>query len=357
MNMGRLQPEKMKVGTERDLSATLWQLEVFVAAVDLEDWNLVEQRLGVDRYRCRRAIDRLSERLGTEKLLSRIDDRMIISPKDRELARKARLVLKTYEELRDMSFSTERSVIVRFAAYPAHLKRFAAAAIGDVEHALPNVRVELQDLEGRRRRGGGISSTTQLRDRALDVVIAASNFEESVPHGLAAQDLYGWRLIAIANQDDRLSRYSRRQSTPFVKVDQLKGRRLLVAPKGHRSRDLLDLFANLDPPWEIAGESEDPEVLASLAENTDRVAVVPSDSLAELRDEWPVVVASTHGALGGKYRVHWRNTNSDPERLREAMALLTESLVSRAKGLQQRRGGSLTPTASERRYDDPNFSS
>ncbi|MGH7866149.1 MAG: hypothetical protein ACREP9_00630, partial [Candidatus Dormibacteraceae bacterium] len=264
VNVDAGQTDKSRVGLDREHSATLWQLEVLAAVVELEDWGLVEQRLGVSRYRCRRALDRLAERLGVEKLVSRMDDRLIISPRDRSLAEKAKKVLSAYQELSETSGVSERSVILRFAAYPAHLKRFAARALGDLERSMSNVQVELQDLEGRRRRGGGVTSATQLRERAVDMVIATSNFDEAVPNGLVAKDLYGWRLMAVSSTENSIAHSSSRRVCQILSVNELRGRRLLVAPKGHRSRDLLDLFANLDPPWEVVGESEDPEVLSSL---------------------------------------------------------------------------------------------
>jgi len=290
----------------------------------------------------------LGDRLGVEKLLARIGDRLVISSRDRALAETARKVLSAYDEVRAASDTSLRSVILRFAAYPAHLKRFAAQALGEIEHEFPNLRVELQDLEGRRRRGGGLTSTTQLRERAVDMVIAVCNFDERVPTGLEAKDLYGWRLMAVVGPDDPLSsqrpKSLRRSRT--LDVRELRGRRLLVAPKGHRSRDLLDLFANADPPWEVVGESEDPEVLASIASYSDRVAVIPTDSLPAIEDIWPILMAPSHGELGGKYRVLWRSSDSDPDRLRVVMSALAERLHTLSAPLRLQSGGSLTsPTA------------
>lgn len=331
-------------------TATLWQLEVFVAAVELQDWVLVEQRLGVDRYRCRKAVDRLAAGLGVDKLLPRLGDRFVITDRERNLARDARQLLDSYENIRTDAGSSERSVVIRFAAYPAQLKLFAAQAVGEFEASNRNVRIELNDLEGRRRRGGGVRSTTQIRDRELDMVIAACDFGEATPSGMNAADLYGWRLIAAARDGDPTQRsavaVSRRER--LLDVKDLAGRKLLVAPKGHRSRDMLDLFGEQDPPWEIVAESENPEVLISLATFSDKVAVVPSDSVPSLNGSWPTLVAKDHGALGGKYRVLWRDSPADPARLRTLTCALAGDLVRLSKQLREESVGGLSPTETER---------
>lgn len=333
-------------------AATLWQLEVFVAAVELGEWGLVEQRLGVDRYRCRKVVDRLADRLGVEKLLPRVADRFVITDRDRELARDARHILETYEQMRTEVGGGERVIVIRFAAYPAQLKRFAAQAVGEFEGKHPNVRIELHDLEGKRRRGGGVRSTTQIRDRELDMAIAASGLGEEIPTGVAFADLYGWRLIAATSTQDPLLDAAQRGSVNemLLEVSELAGRKLLVAPKGHRSRDMLDLYAEQDPPWEIVGESEDPEVLVRIATFSDRVAVVPSDSVPDVDPAWPTLVAREHGALGGKYRVLWRDSESDPKRLRALTCELARCLVELSEPLREQVSGSLSPTESEKQF-------
>lgn len=344
--------ENAPMGNGREASAaTMWQLEVFVAAVELGDWSLVEQRLKVDRYRCRKAVDRLADRLGIEKLLPRVGDRLVIGDRERELARDARRMLDTYAQMQSEVRGGERVVVIRFAAYPAQLKRFAAQAVGEFESKNENVRIELQDLEGRRRRGGGVRSTTQIRDREVDMVIAACGFGEEVPAGLSSLDLYGWRLIAATNDSTAMRAKQTSSGEHLLDVAQLAGRNLLVAPKGHQSRDLLDLFANQDPPWQIAGESEDPEVLVRIATFSDKVAVVPSDSAPEVDSSWPTIVAKGHGALGGKYRVLWREENStDPQRLRSLSSALATDLACLAKTLRQQTFGALSASTAERRF-------
>jgi hypothetical protein len=89
------------------------------------------------------------------------------------------------------------------------------------------------------------------------VVIGACNFDEGVPSGLDSKDLHGWRLMAVASSDDPLLSDDgvSLRGPPSLNVGQLPDRRLLVAPKGHRSRDLLDLFAKLAPPWESSAKA------------------------------------------------------------------------------------------------------
>jgi DNA-binding transcriptional LysR family regulator len=334
--------DDMVSGSKEASTATMWQLQVLVAAVELEDWALVEQRLGVDRYRCRRAIDRLAMRLGVEKLIGRVGDRMIITPRDRDLAQSARRILETYEEMRVEAGGTSRGLIMRFAAYPAHLKAFAARAAGETETLFPNLRVEFQDLEGRRRRGGGVTTATQLRDRTLDIAIAACNFNEDVPDGLSSEDLYGWRLMVV-DQSETMARSSPKK---WTKVQELRGKKLLVAPKGHRSRDLLDLFADQTPPWEVVGEGEDPEVLADIARYSNKLAIIPTDSLASRNVNGSVLVAPSVGALGGKYRVLWRRDDS-PARLAAAAHALAGRLFDLSEPLREGMGGDLHPTRAE----------
>jgi DNA-binding transcriptional LysR family regulator len=330
----------MQVRSEKDLSATatMWQLQVFVAAVELEDWALVEQRLGVDRYRCRRALDRLGDRLGLDGLLPREQDRISVSPHERELAEMAKRVLSAYEELRAASTAINRNILLRFAAYPAQLKRFAAQAMGEIEREMPHVRIECQDLEGRRRRGGAPSAKL-IREGILDIAIAPSTTEDSVPDDVIVRDLYQWNLVCVASPDNSIMHNNNRSRPGRINVAELEGRQILVSPKGHRSRDLLDLFANLNKPWYVVGESEDPELLASLALHSNRIAVIPDDSFATPLVEWPIVVSSAHGPLGGNYRVLWRDADPDPVRT-EALEHFAQRLYECTASLRVKRPGS-----------------
>lgn len=96
----------------------------------------------------------------------------------------------------------------------------------------------------------------------------------------------------------------------------------------------------------MVGESEDPEVLADIALYSDKVAVIPTDSLASRDVSGPLLVARSVGALGGKYRVLWRRDDS-PVRLATAATALAKTLYELSKPLRETVGGELRPTSAE----------
>lgn len=123
-----------------------------------------------------------------------------------------------------------------------------------------------------------------LRDGAYDVVVSPvpqSNRHEGV-HGLSRQPLLDWRAVAVLPRTHGLL------SRPGVTLKDLARERLLLSPRQHSTRDLLgDLVA--------AYESENPEVLYSMAVEGFGVAVLAGDTLPlrhtpqDRQLHWPVV--------------------------------------------------------------------
>jgi hypothetical protein len=173
-------------------------------------------------------------------------------------------------------------------------------------------------------------------------------------HDVRAEDLYGWRLVAaVQSEDDPLVQRSIASEARFVDVHELAGRELATAPLRHRSRDLVDLFADVDPPFRTTAESDDADLLVALAVTSKRVAVIPTDSVEHLEPYWPLLVAKGHGALGGKYRAMWR-ASGDPKRLASLLQDLANAFLIETERRREVMPGLLEPTPTEKKLRQEN---
>ena len=149
-------------------------------------------------------------------------------------------------------------------------------------------------------------------------------------------DLYRWHLVAAIRDDHPL-----RGSTDedgLLSVDSLIDQAVLVAPTGHASRSLLDRYTSA-LGLSIAQVSEDPAVLVALGLNSNRVPVIPSDSHVSYQNHWPRLHANGE-ALGGIYRVYWREDPNQPDRVRDLLRELAARIHAAAEPLRRLPGGS-----------------
>ena len=159
-----------------------------------------------------------------------------------------------------------------------------------------------------------------------------------------------WALVAAVRREhpllkDRVDDLVLPVSTLAAGPDSI-GYRILASPKGHRSRDLLDLFQTTSRRFDIAETGEEPAALVAMGKASDRVAIVPSDSYVPtywedgLQEHWPAIVNSRDAkvVLGGRYAIYWRET-AQPADLVPLIRRLAQDLHDKAMEMDKKLHG------------------
>lgn len=180
---------------------------------------------------------------------------------------------------------------LRLACYPAHIRRFVARLM-----ATTGLDLDVSESDDVLRAEGGSGMFNQLARRATDVVVAPRARDRA---GIESVDVYSWRLVAVFYGREFESREGQ------LDLAELEGRPLLLSPRGHSSRMLLDgAMTRAQVEMTVAFESSISEALLSLAEAGVGVAILPSDSVWKARGRYWRGLAGED--LRGWHALHWR---------------------------------------------------
>lgn len=283
---------------------TVDQVRAFEAVVRLRSWTDAASELGItDHVGVMRLLRRLARAVGRPALVHSTKEGVVLTDAGQDVEAQLRAV---YMAVRDLA---QTPLYVKFSAYPSIASRLLTAA-PELLEAKSDVRVV--DVADASRTGGGRRLLEALRRFDLDVVVAPSGRAETDLHEHA---LYDWQLCLVMSSQhtDLLDRAT-------LKPKDLSNFRLLAAPQGHRSRELLDAAMGGDASSSVALESTDPMALANIAVASDQlVAVVPNDSVpGRPSGVWPQLTGAA-GACGGSYSLYRRNDLTSRQTAREAL--------------------------------------
>lgn len=316
---------------------TIWQLETFVAVVETGSWEQAAERLRIDKFQGVKTVERLAAKLGIDDLLPTIDGRPHATDRDTVLAQHARDLLNAYGNLRATASGLgQRGVLLRVAAFPAHIAHFLGAAVGLVEGRHESVKFEFDDLHSVFRKSAGVALRRRVQDKLCDFAIAPVS--KGPEKSLRSKHLYTWRLVAAVREGHPLrARAGQHPGYDTIDVAELSRFDLVTAPPGHASHRLLEHHGALDYA-RVDMTSDDPDVLVALGAASDRVPIIPSDSRVQYGDAWMHVVAKGK-PIGGAYAAFWREGPAEPEPLTALARELADTAFAQCEPLRSRLGG------------------
>ncbi len=302
---------------------TPWQLRVLLEAAELATkaregsqkpigFSDVAARLEVSRQQVVGAIERLEKNVGV-RLLEERDDGLFVARPD--LIRTARKLLDEFEQFdREAREGTGRWWL-RLDGYWAHLAAFLAEAATSVEEIHPEVRVELSPRFGEARSTGGAGLASHVEHGEIDLVVAPAGSPPS-EHVRVAPTHKSILLAAIGPEHDLYTE----AEAPVIEIGrmQVEGFPLLVSPKGHMSRDLLDRFQGAVGAYRVEVAGPEPAALVAFGGRR-RVPVIASDSILpagipgansddpwSIPKHWPALVDRRGRLLGREYAIYHR---------------------------------------------------
>jgi LysR substrate binding domain-containing protein len=350
---------------------TLWQLGALLIAAERDSWEQVTEELGVSsKHQVLRMIERLEDKLGIERgLLVDLDNKPHVDANFEPLIADVRTLMDAWRALQVQANRIESSYFVRLDGYWSHVENFAAGIVANfksrVEHERNAVRIELISGFGSKRDLGGAGMVEGLvqRNPRVDAVIAPEDERPELKdiHGsflvdgqsVSSKRLYRWAIVAAIDVDHPLKRVVDERRT--ISIAELKPYPLAVSPKGHRSRDLIDLFQSASRRFDIRFVSEEPAALIAFGDGTNVIPIIASDSTLplvpwtrgkrktraeEFPDWWPAVEVpssdpSGREVLGGAYGLYWRSEDS-PRGLPKILEDLGEQFQEAAVHLEAR---------------------
>lgn len=344
------------MGRKKEL--TMWQLEVLLEAFQQSERGAdpaptlsdVASSLGATRQQVVGALDRLEEALATgdevrARLVEERSDGLYIA--HRSLAERARSILNELEEFKREAQTGSGRWWITCDGYWAHLALFLADAILDLEARHENVHVELAAQFGESRSQGGSGLAGRVRRGEVDIAIAPSPIEPVPIPGVERQSTHRVLLLAAIGPDHPLQH---RAQGGRLDVRELADPEitLLTSPKGHFSRDLIDLYQTPQAKFRTEIVGVEPLALAALGVAGSRTPVVASDSALSLNDlplptSWLYLVDPAGRLLGREYSVYHRtfvekserssvygDTRFVPREVDECLRELAQMVVDRA---------------------------
>jgi DNA-binding transcriptional LysR family regulator len=253
---------------------TLDQARAFVAVAASGTYREAARKLGFgdDHVPVIRLVARFTDVVALGKLVSasRRGEVALTSPGLRVLPAAQRMV-QAAEALSHIHDE------IRFSSYPAIAGRLVAAAPDLLE---ADEQLVFHDVSEHNRADGGIGLVERTTIGELDIVVAPTGLSERVADvGIREEEVYSWRLEVVL-PGGSLNELHRRA---VVRPRRLARYRIVCAPVGHKSRELLErVFAEDGVLLDVATESANQEVLFHIAVNsTTLAAVLPSDSFAQ----------------------------------------------------------------------------
>jgi hypothetical protein len=307
---------------------TIHQLRALAEVLKTEDWSKATKALGVgDMHQVIRSVHRLFGAVGVKPLetMGRVKERALLP--EEVLARRDELsdalnrLLDVFESLTATAqgSTAERPVHLRLYGYSSMFHPFLAEALRTFA-AIPakkrpagtgSIEIGLVDL-GNMRQGVGGGVFAALQRREVDVAIAPYTPVE--PSMVDVAPLYRWYLLAGIEKPHPAHDLVRAdvgvlEARRWVDGSAIVRYPLVVAPRGHESREMLREWAPSGTELEIAWETPDTDARAQVFGVADWIPIVASDALAEDRPRWPVVMAKQVGRRapkGGVNAVYWR---------------------------------------------------
>lgn len=300
---------------------TLWQLQVLLKAAELErqvrlpnssppTLSDVASAMRVSRQQIVGALARLEERV-SGSLVEELDDGLKIRRAD--LVRRARKIADEFAQFEREAREDEGRWWLRLDGYWAHLSAFLADAARDLERDNPAVYVELSPQFGETRSVGGAGLARRVEHGEIDLTVAPS--DSAVGDGVGKLLTHRSLLLAAVSAEHELA-----SSEPGgeLDVDRLLDGDfpLLVSPRGHTTRDLLDSREGRGSRFNVEVTGPEPAALVAFQSGR-RVPIVASDSIFPphiagdrnvgwaIPSHWPALV-SQGKLLGTQYAIFYR---------------------------------------------------
>lgn len=254
--------------SERSDEVTLLQARALDLVARTGSYQAAAVELGHhDATAVYKLIGRLQDSLGIGPLVSGARrGRVTLRPEGERVLVHARALLDAHHALRGLGQT------IRVSCYPAHAARAAPAVLAfAVDVTRHPFEVVFHDVSDRLRADGGALLVERTASGEIDVAVAPS---DRTGKGIAKTPLYSWHLRCVVHEDDPW--YDR----SGVSVSEFGDRRLLLAPSGHRSRELFERAAGgAQLRASIAMEVRDQHVLAAIARaGRAYTAVLPDDA-------------------------------------------------------------------------------
>jgi DNA-binding transcriptional LysR family regulator len=292
---------------------TLDQVDALCAVYDAGSFPAAAKLPGRERTSLHHFVDRLENVVG-DKLLTRSDPIRLTSMGSVVLPR-ARQMLEAFQALLD---ETQHVSPVRLTAYPSHIRQ-VAKTIAELSSANPQLEIKYYNISDGLRQSGGAELITRLMQHEFDLTIAPSDL---LTEDIVEDPLYKWCIRAVFPESGEFEPLRCRD---IVRMRDFCGMKALVAPKGHRSRQLFDEEnEKTNAHLEIAFASAETEVLVDVARvSLDFVALVPEDAFGFPRvDIGPKLSSEINDLpLGGAYSLYHRSPKSS-----EALTLKEQSI-------------------------------
>lgn len=329
--------------------ATIFQIEALASALEHRNFSGAALAMGFrDKHRLIKAIERLAENLGLQGLAGCIEDEPVLPLQLHGLqdaASRVRASLADFE--REATALRNRVILIRCLAYPSMVSIFLAQAVRRLEQndspgSAAN-QVRFVHMESRNRADRGSAVMSSLHSRAVDVAVGP--LQSNVAPKVSVEQLYAWKLVAAIHRDHPLwhERFHL-AGEPHIDIEAVAQYPLLVSPRSHQTRDLLEEHHPAKSAFNFELESSNTEARVALGRFGSRVPLVASDAQEDpLYDrEWPMVSIKqgrSWRTLGGTHALYWRTDLS--ETVSESVELFVRLTHDAASVLRERPGGRL----------------
>lgn len=276
---------------------------------------------GATPTQVKRLVERFAEALDLPlRMLLEVDHRGRIEVTDRakELLPTARRLVEAAAVLHG---GEEQ---VRVGGYPSVIGRIVAAL---PELLDPEAGVRFHDVRDVSRADGGRALVEGTRAGVYDLAIAPAGLSIS---DVVSHELYRWSLRCVCGDegDDAIV------AAPVGPAN-LRGKRLALAPAGHRSRQLIEeAFVAAGETLLPAIETSSHELMWDFAmSGRGYAAIMPDDSFGQrelLGKEGRPAPAFTHpggSPLGGTYCVYYRSSGAVAPRLTQLVERLVRAFA------------------------------
>jgi DNA-binding transcriptional LysR family regulator len=284
------------VGEKQASDATLRQAMALVLVASTGSYHEACSELGLkDATAVYHRIERLGKSLGLGPLVTQaVRGRVRLTPDGEQVLVHAQALVDAYHSLRGSGHC------LRVCCYPILAARSAETVLAfATDPKRQPIDVVYHDVSDSLRHDGGAGIVTRTAAGEIDVGIAPSDRRGK---GLVAKPLYEWRLRVIVHEDDPLHRVN------AVSINDLHGRRLLVSPKGHRSRELYEnAAARAQTPGRIAMQLADQHAAETIARAGEvYTGVLPDDAFGPPNAALgPLLLGDDGESIGDSYSIFY----------------------------------------------------
>ena len=264
------------------------------------------RRHGVTEPMVRRAMDKLTEYLGVD-LFDMTPQGSRPTAVGKIVLDRASQVLAGALDLREYAqrVSDGQAGRIRITCHPGHLQRFLGRVLQEFMALHPEYEVVLTRIRDDRREDSGLPMYTDLVEGAVDFAVGAPHNDDS----LQGRNLFTMSVVLVLPEDDR------HRNDKTVPITLLQDRRVVAAPVGYMSRELLETAAQ-GAHFRLNVVAETPSPVALLALGRSRFAwPAMSDEYWPLQPgqkEYPVIVDGDGQPLIGPVYLQWRDGDLSP---------------------------------------------